>query len=139
MTDITSRFRLTKTGDLERTGNRNKGKLGTTKRDGFIRVTYSGKAYQASHIVFYLKHGRWPCGVIRYLDGDRSNFNANNLAEISNTEAGASARNLPVKDSTGRVYKSVTEAAKSVNRSQKSIRNAIKFNSTCNGMKWSLA
>ncbi len=134
--EIAIRFRLNGDGDLERVGRRNKAKLGTIKRDGFVRIIHNGKAYQASHIVYYLKNGHWPKGVLKYIDGDRSNINAGNLVDVPNEAAAATANSVKVVDSNGVVYDSITLAAKVVGRSQKSLRNAIRFNSSCAGRKW---
>lgn len=134
--EISNRFRLDGDGNLQRVGSRNKGKLGTIKRDGFMRIIYNGKAYQASHIVYYLKNGNWPVGVLKYIDGDRANINAGNLVDVQNEAAAATANSVKVVDSNGVVYDSITLAAKAVGRSQKSLRNAIRFNSSCAGRKW---
>ena len=133
---IRARFALDEAGNLHRIGNRNKVKLGTTKRDGFVRIIFNGKAMQASHIVWALKTGEFPVGVICYIDGDRSNINAKNLELKSNEEAAARGAMKAVVNSKGEKFASITQAARAINRNARSLASAIKHGSMCAGVKW---
>lgn len=136
---IAKRFTLTPDGDLCRIGSRSKAKLGTTKRDGFVRIIFEGVAYQASHIVVLLLTKKWPEGQVCYIDGDRSNINSFNLDDLPPKTASAYAMSVRVKDSDGVYYPSISEAARKVKRSPKSIRRAIDDKTFSAGKKWQIA
>lgn len=133
---IYRRFRLQLDGSLVRIGSRSKAKLGTTKHDGFKRIIYEGKCYQASHIVFLLKHGHWPKGQIMYRDKDKDNVNAANLIDVPLENVSASARSVPIQDSFGNCYDSISDASRKVGRSAKSITRALEDGRTSAGRHW---
>lgn len=55
------------------------GQVGYLRPDGY-RVTQIGKNLMpVSRIAFYLHHGSWPRGVIRFINGDPSDFSKDNL------------------------------------------------------------
>ena len=68
------------------------GLVGTVRSDGYRYYQKRGKAYPISRIAFYLATGDWPKGVIRFLDGDPSNFRLGNLCDwgaVDNTPEAA--------------------------------------------------
>lgn len=52
---------------------------GTVKKDGYVRVTYSGKHYKGHSLAWYLHYGEWPTHDIDHKNRDRSDNSISNL------------------------------------------------------------
>lgn len=54
---------------------------GTVRADGYRYVKLRGTFIPISRIAYYTVHGRWPTGVVRFVDGDPTNFKPGNLLD----------------------------------------------------------
>lgn len=61
---------------------------GTLRKSDGYRYVKSGRAFiPVSRIAYYLIHGVWPRGAVRFCDGDPTNFAADNLLDSGSLEA----------------------------------------------------
>lgn len=91
------------------------GLVGTVRSDGYRYYQTRGKAYPISRIAFFLATGDWPKGVVRFLDGDPSNFRLGNLCDwgaVDNTpEAALTIRQIEEETQKQRALKWDRESA----------------------------
>jgi len=57
---------------------------GSLDNEGYIRITFQGKHYQAHRLAWFMTHGKWPNQQIDHIDGKRSNNQIHNLRDVDN-------------------------------------------------------
>jgi len=68
---------------------------GSLDGQGYKHFQYKGVIYPCHQVAWALKHGRWPCRGIDHRDGGRSNNQAANLREASQSQNAANRKMHP--------------------------------------------
>lgn len=72
---------------LERYGNRPAGSpVGREHSDGYIKVCFGGRSWNAHRVIWLLTYGEWPSSHLDHKDGSRSNNHPTNLRPCSNSD-----------------------------------------------------
>jgi HNH endonuclease len=72
--------------DSPRIGKKAGMRAGTIGSHGYWIVTFEGKKYRASRIIWLMVNGRWPLPEIDHQNGNRADDRFNNLREATRTE-----------------------------------------------------
>lgn len=67
---------------------------------GYHIIAVSGQKLKAHRVAWVLTHGKYPCGSIDHIDGDRHNNKLSNLRDVSHAENMRNQR-LSSKNKTG--------------------------------------
>ena len=56
---------------------------GFVDNHGYVRVTFKGRRYLRSHLLFALFYGRWPVGQVDHINRNRADDRPSNLREVT--------------------------------------------------------
>jgi hypothetical protein len=60
---------------------------GCVSRDGYRLIRIDGVLYKAHRIIFAIKNGRWPVGILDHINGIRSDNRPENLREVTDSQS----------------------------------------------------
>ena len=59
---------------------------GNLNSDGYVRIKFKGKAYQAHRLAWYLHYGGWPKNEIDHINGIKTDNRISNLRDVTRSE-----------------------------------------------------
>lgn len=96
---------------------------GTIRKDGYRYVKLGRLFIPISRIAYHFIHGSWPTGIVRFIDGDPTNFKVDNLLDTGDAQNPLThCALMKVNEETQRQRQAAFEEARAANQAADGLR-----------------